>query len=323
MAQQLNLLDPSLRPKPELLSLSNSLMMYGAFVLLMLVFGGIQTYREFDERTELTSVTENSEKAQEELSKLSKLESERREDPKLVEEIKALGDLITQQKGVLEAFDNGKLGRTTGFYEYMYGFAHQTIEGVWLLGFEIGEGGQYVELRGRTTKEHLLPQYIANLAKEPAFQGRKFSALNMSRVLPTQGASVPKPKATQIIAAPDAMNGQKPDVDEQGKAVNNANTEKGMLAGQIREFANKNLGGAVSVMGNSSQLDNLPLPSRENKPKTITKPGVPGEIVVAEQPLPLVFDANSVLEFVVVGVSRISPAEAAAQAAKAAKEGAQ
>ena len=67
-----------------------------------------------------------------------------------------------------------------GYSQYFAAFARQTLPGVWLTGFSVGEGGEELDIRGGVLHPDLVPQYIKALNKEQVMRGRSVSRLKLA-----------------------------------------------------------------------------------------------------------------------------------------------
>ena len=92
--------------------------------------------------------------------------------------------MLAVRNEVIDVLNSGALGNTTGFSEFMAGFARQTQPDLWLTGFAVTDGGEGIEIRGRLLDPAKLPVYMQRLRSEPVFAGRRFAALEMKGVDP-------------------------------------------------------------------------------------------------------------------------------------------
>ncbi|HET7199599.1 MAG TPA: PilN domain-containing protein, partial [Burkholderiales bacterium] len=67
------------------------------------------------------------------------------------------------------------------YSEYLRAFARQTVQGVWLTGIQISEGGEQLSLTGRAVRADLVPVLIGRLRQEPVLRGRPLDALAITR----------------------------------------------------------------------------------------------------------------------------------------------
>jgi hypothetical protein len=89
-------------------------------------------------------------------------------------------DLEAQLKArqeIVDALRRGLVGTTSGFSEYMRVFSRQTLQGVWLTGFDITAGGDELTIAGRALSADLVPAYLQRLNREAAIQGRQFGSM--------------------------------------------------------------------------------------------------------------------------------------------------
>ena len=76
---------------------------------------------------------------------------------------------------------SGALGNTEGYSEYMRAFARESINGLWLTGFNITGDGAQMSMRGAVINPQLVPSYIQRLGKEKVMRGKTFSTLQMQQ----------------------------------------------------------------------------------------------------------------------------------------------
>lgn len=182
MSQQINLLDPSLLPRRDWLSPAwVGAMLLGVVGVLIAaaVFGWL---REAQEREHFAAAERRLRDAQSQLTSLAAQQSRQIIDPALQGEVALVEQVLSAKEEVVQVLDRGALGERKGFSAYMYGFARQGVEGVWLTGFDLSAGRNTLEVRGRMRQESLLPRFVQQLNQEPVFQGRRFAALDMKRL---------------------------------------------------------------------------------------------------------------------------------------------
>ncbi|MFZ1909957.1 MAG: hypothetical protein WAU52_12835 [Burkholderiales bacterium] len=69
--------------------------------------------------------------------------------------------------------------RAQGYSQYFAAFARQTLPGVWLTGFSVGDGGDELIISGRVLHPDLVPAYIHALNKEEVMRGRSVTRLKL------------------------------------------------------------------------------------------------------------------------------------------------
>lgn len=200
--QQINLLDASLLPRREWLTLLN--VVFGMLaVLLVLVACAIWGWsKEGQERERFVTAEERLHQAQMQLTSLAGQQSQRVIDPLLQAEISSAGQILLGKQEVIAVLDQGGLGERSGFAPYLQGFARQTVDGVWLTGFDLTAGKKTFEVRGRMRQESLLPRFVQQLNQEPVFQGRRFAALDMRRVDAVKVSGAPETVASKTTTVP-------------------------------------------------------------------------------------------------------------------------
>lgn len=196
MSQEINLVNPALRPKRDWLSFQ--VVSLATLVTLLLVGVAVAVVRldlaagrqaQAAAAAQLATVTQ-------EVQQLQAAFAARRNDPALAQEAERLAAATVQRREVLKVAQ-GLAAEAGGVAEAMRGFARQRLEGVWLTAFNIGPGG--FDLSGRLLDPALLPAYIRRLNAEPAFRGRHFAALDMQGVEPAPPAAGTAPAAPAVV----------------------------------------------------------------------------------------------------------------------------
>lgn len=187
MSQQINLYDPGLRRRTDPLSLTNVAL--GAAVLLVCVVGIGAMVRVSAARieAEARALEPQSKTLQEQLATLGKLASTRKPDPRLEQELSQAQAQLTARNDMLALLQKGLGPQSTAFSDYLRGFARQTPQGLWLVGFSVEGGGSAMKIEGRTVDPALIPEYIRRLNHEKAFQGREFASLQLRVPAPAPG----------------------------------------------------------------------------------------------------------------------------------------
>ena len=82
-------------------------------------------------------------------------------------------------------------------------FARQARDDLWLTGFQISQGGEAIEIRGRLFEPSRLADYVQRLNGVAVFQGRRFAALDMQHVTPDEKPGESTAKAEKAAASSD------------------------------------------------------------------------------------------------------------------------
>ena len=106
-------------------------------------------------------------------------------------ELQRLRAVESGQRQVRTALDSGAAGRTQGYAEYFMALSRQAQPSVWLTAFSVSADGAALELQGRMTEPHRLPDYLRHLNSEPLFKGRTFAQMNLKAVEATAAGVSP------------------------------------------------------------------------------------------------------------------------------------
>lgn len=198
MTQQVNLFDPALRRQRDWLSLTN--VVAGAALLSVAVgTAGFAVRSEIGGLNAQAAANETQLKAQrDQMTALGQQAANRKPDPRLEQEITSARALLAMRGEVLQVLQQ-RMGPQAALHaEYLRGFARQSVPGLWLTGITLNAENGDMEIAGRLVDPALLPEYIRRLNREPAFQGRAFSALQLAHAeeTPAGQAASPEGKAT-------------------------------------------------------------------------------------------------------------------------------
>ena len=190
MSQQINLFSQVFLKKRKIrYSAATMLRVLGLIVALAVLLYGYLIYKT-DAVT--TQAAETDKKLASEQARLTKFTSEfapQQASTQLQAEIKkAEAQLKARQEMVETLKHGGPIGSTEGYSEYMRAFARQSVNGLWLTGFEIIGAGSEMAINGRTMSPELVPVYVQRLSREPVMKGRQFAFLRIS--LPQQAKGV-------------------------------------------------------------------------------------------------------------------------------------
>lgn len=184
MSQQINLLLPELRPRFDWLALPvvagaaliGLLLLVAMAVLMAMTADGLKA-REVNVRNQLAAL-------QQQVQSLGRNLAARQADTALDKQLVAARLAVSQRQEVLNVIAQGDVAGSGAYSGFLQGFSRQIVDGVWLVGF--GFAQKDVEIRGRLIDPALLPVYINRLNAEPVFAGRRFAALDMKGVEPTE-----------------------------------------------------------------------------------------------------------------------------------------
>ncbi len=205
MSQQINLYDPALLKKRELLTATH----LAATALVLLVgMGGWGA----SIRGQLAALEAESQSVSPKVKSLQDLKASLdqqlatvKPDPRLEAALASARTVLGLRGEIVAVLKKGVGSESLGFAEYLRGFARQSHSGLWLTSFNIGENGANMEIHGRMTDPALLPDYIRRLNSEKAFKGRAFASLTISsgKAAQSEGAAAaaPAPASPAATAA--------------------------------------------------------------------------------------------------------------------------
>lgn len=181
MSQQINLYEERLRPRHELATAKN-LVVLALIVLAVAVGLAMWAKARADQKSgEAERLQAQVSELEGQLDILSKAVSEQRVSLALVTELNDAREVLAMRTAVVEQLESGQQGHATGFSEIFAGFARQAqaSSNLWLTGFSVARGGETIDIYGRALDASVLPAYVQRLGSEPAFAGRRFSGLEM------------------------------------------------------------------------------------------------------------------------------------------------
>jgi hypothetical protein len=206
MSQQINLFNPIFR-KRGFSYTSATAMLYGAGIAVALAALGA-AYEDYQLRAVQTRAQAVDQAYKEATALHDKLGAElarQKPDAQLEAELAASDAQLKSRREIIETLKSGAVGNTSGFSEYMRAFSRQSINGLWLTGFDIA--GNQLALQGRALSADLVASYLKQLNREPALQGRQFAAMRISQPPPEPAA---QPRADQDAKARKDAKEQKP-----------------------------------------------------------------------------------------------------------------
>lgn len=216
MAQQINLYNPALRRQRQWLTLTNVAVLVVAFAVLLGAVGGVMRVQAATRQAAAQSLEVRLQALRTETAQLGGQLNGGAAGDLAARELADLKRQVVARREILNALQNGSGvtslagNATAGFADYLRGLARQSVDGLWLTGFSVAQGGSGMEVRGRMLAVDRLPEYIKRLNSETHFKGRQFVSLNISRSDRATKAAAPlgTPYATFVLAAtPDSKDG--------------------------------------------------------------------------------------------------------------------
>lgn len=181
MKQQVNLYQPIFRKERRVFSARAMLASVGVVLAGLLLIYGYAHWQMYELRAELGRLEAQRRAATERLTGLEGVIPARGKSQLLEAEIGRLERELDRKRRVAAALEGGALGNTEGFSSYLTGLARQRVDGLWLTGLRISEGGERLILAGRALSPERVPVLVQRLAGESAFAGLHFNTLDMER----------------------------------------------------------------------------------------------------------------------------------------------
>ena len=182
MMRQINLFNPALLPKKHHFS---SRTMLQAMLLIIVGTGLVLWYgnlRMGQLQKLVDTNTKHLANLQTQLDKVNAEFAPKQKDPTLANEIKKAEQQWQNLQELQTWLQATTLGNAEGYAKPMAALARQSVDGLWLTGFDFGDAGQEISLRGRTVQAQLIPSYVQKLANEASFQGKAFAGLEIKQV---------------------------------------------------------------------------------------------------------------------------------------------
>lgn len=192
MSQQINLYNPLLRRQQKHFSAHAMVQALGLILAGALLFYGYVWQRTAELEKQAAQGAQLHEVTQARLARLNTELGPRAASRLLEDEVARATQELAARRQVLELMDKGELGNTRGFAEYLRAFSRQTVDGLWITGFQVSAPGDGMTISGRTLQAELVPVFINRLKRETVLAGKTFAMLEM-RVPAAETAADGKP----------------------------------------------------------------------------------------------------------------------------------
>ena len=199
MSQQINLYNPLFLRREKYFSAKTMLQALG---LIFLGVAGLYVFAVVQTRSSERVVQDYRAQVasqREQLVKLGTALSPQARSKALEADIARPEAEIKARRSMLTVLSTGELGNTEGVSPFFAAFGRQSIAGVWLTGFTVGEGGNDLQVRGRALHAELVPAYLRALNNEEMMRGRRVTELKLAAK-----AAAAAPRAPGAAKAPSA-----------------------------------------------------------------------------------------------------------------------
>ncbi len=179
--QQVNLFQSQFHPEKERMTLAHcSIILFFVGV----VFAGL-SWMKIDQLKGIEQQISQQEKQhQTMLAQLSKLAAANNKNQKAaVKETDIIGkeEDLKARRELLSTLTGGKHGSTEGFSDYLLALSRQHVNGAWITGLSVQQGGTKLAIAGSSLTPELAPVYLQNLSNEKIFTGKTFGVMELSR----------------------------------------------------------------------------------------------------------------------------------------------
>ena len=142
-------------------------------VVVVLFVSMVSLYKSEQDIARVQQAEESDERLQ---AQLSVLRVESSNDSKSMQQTKRL---LKQRRQILHSLSNQQKEIGAGFSEHLAGLGRQQIKGLWLKTISVRDRGKDISLKGAMEHATLLPRYLQDLGKEPAFSGLRFQLMKI------------------------------------------------------------------------------------------------------------------------------------------------
>ncbi len=181
MSQNINLYDPALRLRRDLLGFDAVAAAIGAALLVVVIGAGVAKQSLASVEPVAATLDDELETQRAALQAAATQAATRRPDTTLLAEVARAQQTLLQRRSALQNLGAGGIGSEGGFSGRLEALARQSVDGLWLTRLMLRQDD--VLLRGRATQPALIPLYVQRLERESSLQGRAFKSLEVNRPL--------------------------------------------------------------------------------------------------------------------------------------------
>jgi Tfp pilus assembly protein PilN len=179
MEQQVNLYQPILRAEKRIFS---ARAIGGSLLTLAVCLGGLHAFGAWRTGRIERSVAIIERQVAAETSQRDAVGAALRPSRSIVElqaqALELIADIAARERA-LDLVSRDTASPATGFAARLEALGRRQIDGLWLRTIVVGSGDGLLALQGATVDRRLVPQYLAALAEEHAFDGVRFDKLAM------------------------------------------------------------------------------------------------------------------------------------------------
>ena len=181
MNQQINLFQPIFRKERKILSFVTMVQICLIVIAALLAISGYSWWQTLSLKHNLVDLKQQHQSRLAQLNKVAHEVAKMKNRDQSQSQISRLERELEAERHILAVLDGRHLRQIKGFSSYFESFSRQVVQGMWLTGFDVADGGQSVQIRGSSTEPELVPRFLQGLSKEKQLQGTEFSVLQMLR----------------------------------------------------------------------------------------------------------------------------------------------
>ncbi len=194
MSQQINLFNPIFLKQKKTFSALNMVEALGLLLIGVIVFYGFASYEATGLARQADETARQFRQSKLQLAEVSVRYAPKKADASLEADVANLQADVNARQALVSSLGVGALTNDTSYAEYMRALARQSVGGLWLTGFKVGNGGAQMEIIGRALQPELVPAYIHRLNQERTMQGRAFDSLIMEQRQGALSADASRPE---------------------------------------------------------------------------------------------------------------------------------
>jgi len=179
--QKVNLYQKQFHPEKEKLTLAHGLI---AFLLVIASFAGI-SWMKIEKLKRIEQQISQQEKQHQtmlaQLSKLAAASNNNKKEAVKETDIETKEQELRSRRELLTSLTDGKHGSTEGFSDYLLALSRQHVNGTWITGLSVQNGGEKLAIAGSCLKPELAPVYLQKLSDEKIFTGKTFGVMELVR----------------------------------------------------------------------------------------------------------------------------------------------
>jgi len=225
MSQQINLFNPIFLQQRKQFSAVTMAQGLALISIAVLAFSGYHSYQAKQVGKDAAAAALALKATQERLIKAVERNKPAPPDKQVLNDIQKVEERLRASRHILAFVQNGELMGGQGYARFLQAFSSKTMTGVWLTGIAIDDGGDDIEITGRSVAPELVPAYIRSLNTEKAFMGKSLGSLMLraqqnGTAIDTAKATTAAPAARTIeftLSSSEAGQGMQPGMEASGK----------------------------------------------------------------------------------------------------------